>query len=308
MKKKIIYISGAEVFDIEDVKSAFEEVRTALKLDSDTILFGVPVESEIAGVSTESVDDTDDICKCVDCGDDRVCEYVDEVANEPKQPEFIDESESDNDTDDTEETPEPDISAKENDTESDETVVPILSVLAAKQPDVEPEQDGPESQKEIIENTDLTDVVPTNISVKTEITHTVTVNSEIENMSDMINDDVPVAETEKTLEELLESMTPLQEDVQPEPIKSESVETGSQTDEIDITLENLASEFAEKEDKIVPQKKNSERGKIGKLKNILPFKKMKRDDSSLMGDLFGWAGVAANDDDFSMPGFFTNAK
>ncbi|MBQ7185974.1 MAG: hypothetical protein IJR92_04175, partial [Alphaproteobacteria bacterium] len=110
------------------------------------------------------------------------------------------------------------------------------------------------------------------------------------------------------LEELLESMTPLQEDVQPEPIKSESVETGSQTDEIDITLENLASEFAEKEDKIVPQKKNSERGKIGKLKNILPFKKMKRDDSSLMGDLFGWAGVAANDDDFSMSGFFTNAK
>ncbi len=26
-----------------------------------------------------------------------------------------------------------------------------------------------------------------------------------------------------------------------------------------------------------------------------------------MGDLFGWAGVAANDEDFSIPGFFTTA-
>ena len=34
---------------------------------------------------------------------------------------------------------------------------------------------------------------------------------------------------------------------------------------------------------------------------------MKRVDTGLMGDLFGWAGIAANDEDFTIPGFFTNA-
>jgi hypothetical protein len=40
----------------------------------------------------------------------------------------------------------------------------------------------------------------------------------------------------------------------------------------------------------------------------MPFKKAKRDDGGLMGDLFGWAGIAANDDDFSIPGFFTKKQ
>jgi hypothetical protein len=59
--------------------------------------------------------------------------------------------------------------------------------------------------------------------------------------------------------------------------------------------------------KIETPTKPAGRGKIGKLKNILPFKKARHDDSGLMGDLFGWAGVAANDEDFTIPGFFTNA-
>ena len=75
----------------------------------------------------------------------------------------------------------------------------------------------------------------------------------------------------------------------------------------DATLAQLANEFAAAQDKIVSIEKPESQGKIGKLKNILPFKKAKRDDSSLMGDLFGWAGIAANDEDFSIPGFFTNA-
>ena len=59
------------------------------------------------------------------------------------------------------------------------------------------------------------------------------------------------------------------------------------------------------EDKIVVENKPETHGKIGKLKSILPFKKLKPQDNSLMGDLFGWAGIAANDEDFSIPGFFT---
>ena len=76
-------------------------------------------------------------------------------------------------------------------------------------------------------------------------------------------------------------------------------------DDDDATLAQLASEFAKTEDKIIVENKPETHGKIGKLKNILPFKKVKQQDNSLMGDLFGWAGIAANDEEFSMPGFFT---
>ncbi len=44
MKTKIIYISGNEIFDMADIRAAFDEVRTALNLGGDTVLFGVPVE------------------------------------------------------------------------------------------------------------------------------------------------------------------------------------------------------------------------------------------------------------------------
>ena len=137
-------------------------------------------------------------------------------------------------------------------------------------------------------------------------------------IADMISDDAPDAPVEKTLEQLLESMTPLCEDrndpatcINPDEIHDEismpddaPVITDTDAD-TDATLEQLATEFAENQDKIPAAQKNEGRGKIGKLKNILPFKKARRDDTGLMGDLFGWAGIAANDDDFSMPGFFT---
>ena len=110
-------------------------------------------------------------------------------------------------------------------------------------------------------------------------------------------------------------MTPLREDViedtedfiDDDNLSIEEAEDAVAEDDTDATLEQLAAEFAENQDKIPAQPKIENHSKIGKLKNILPFKKAKRDDSGLMGDLFGWAGVAANDDDFAIPGFFTNA-
>ena len=122
----------------------------------------------------------------------------------------------------------------------------------------------------------------------------------------MITDDAPVTPMEKTLEQLLESMTPLREDIQPEP-QIDEVHDDFETDDTDATLAQLATEFVDTQDKIPATQKTSGAGKIGKLKNILPFKKAKRDDNGLMGDLFGWAGIAANDEDFSIPGFFTPA-
>lgn len=278
MKKKIVYISGAEVFDVNDVRAAFEEVRNTLKLDADTILFGVPVDEAesvgdvVATTFVENTPDTDEmLSKKIESDDTGFEENIEDeevVENEDTEPE---------------------IAETEIDSKTDAPVVPILSVLASKEEVVEPEPiAAPQEEADepiTDEPIELDDASP--------------------DMVDMINDEMPADSQEKTLEELLETMAPLHE----EPVKHKKAEPVAsidiaQVDEIDATLENLATEFAENQDKVVGTKKGAERGKIGKLKNILPFKKNKRDDSGLMGDLFGWAGIAANDDDFTIPGFF----
>ena len=193
--------------------------------------------------------------------------------------------------------------------------IPILSVLGAKsetgpsdvlpEPEIEPTPE-PIAPQPI-------DVAPVDIKPETPAVEP-TMDTQHVSISDMLADDAaPVENHEKTLEELLESMTPLGEDekiptqpvatVEPEPEPEQSKNPENDTD---VTLELLAAEFAESADKIVAPAKPETRGKIGKLKNILPFKKAKRDDSGIMGDLFGWAGVA-NDEDFTIPGFFANA-
>ena len=271
MKKKIVYISGAETFDVNDVRAAFEEVRNALKLAPDTILFGVPVD-EAESMNIESVAPQNVIRENVlpqECSESDE-EIVDDVCAQ-ETPEFVVEKESD----------------AEQPEESDAPVVPILSVLSTDSTDTA--QDAPAPKHETKKKT-----------TKKEI------NDSDTNILDEINDEMP-SESEKTLEELLETMAPLREDVvisQTEEIVVDDDKPVQPSEEIDATLESLASEFAENQDKVAPSKKGSERGKIGKLKNILPFKKMKRDDSGIMGDLFGWAGIAANDEDFTMPGFF----
>ena len=104
-------------------------------------------------------------------------------------------------------------------------------------------------------------------------------------------------------------MTPLEEDIlEEQPIEDiiEEHTKESDDDSVDATLEQLATEFIENQDKLASEAKSSTRSKIGKLRNILPFKQSKHKDNGL-GDLFGWAGIAANDEDFSVPGFFTSA-
>lgn len=280
MKKKIVYISGAEVFDVNDVRAAFEEVRNTLKLDADTILFGVPVDaaesvdkSVVATESAENAVDTDEI----------PAQEV-ELDNTDCEENIEDEEVVENDG------AEPEVGETENEAEMDAPVVPILSVLAAKEETVIEPEPVVETQAETDESV---------------VDEPIELDDAEQDMADMINDEMPEDSQEKTLEELLETMAPLHEEpVKPkkdEPVAPVDIE---QVDEIDATLENLASEFAENQDKVGGTKKSAERGKIGKLKNILPFKKTKRDDPGLMGDLFGWAGIAANDDDFTIPGFF----
>lgn len=368
MKTKIIYISGSEVFDAADIRAAFNEVRMTLGLASDTVLFGVPVDSDDAGLSTNSeagapianvnmaqtnpVDN--DIAEEIQILDEtqdvkpvKKARKTTKLKSEPA-PEVSEETVA-------EITPVVDeniIEVSTPETQTTEKIIPILSILSGKKDSVtEPiidesnadevvESDTTDDTPEF-EEIEIEDVEPLNDEVSEPVTQSVRIESvSVEHVSidqdtngetittqsvtieEMMTDDMPEADEEKTLERLLEKMTPLREDIVGEPEYIEPVaETIVDTDPleetviedienetgIDATLEQLATEFVEKQDQIDVSPKIETTGKIGKLKNILPFKKAKREEPGLMGDLFGWAGIAANDDDFSIPGFFTTS-
>lgn len=288
MKTKIIYISGGEKFDMADVRTAFEEVRSALGLDDDTIMFGVPVDKDdaLADNVTETI--TESIPEPEAIAPETTISEI-ETPKKRGRKKVVDE-------------PKPEISTELEDVEpeniepepehQEEKVVPILSVLGGAVSEPEPEAEIEIKHDAVITH----EIVEDEDSV-----------SETFEIHDVITPDLS-DETEKTLEELLESMEPLQEDEELDLNDVVEPTISDDTDVEDATLQQLATEFVENQDKIVNTTKPSTRGKIGKLKNILPFKKQKHEESSLMGDLFGWAGVAANDEDFSMPGFFSGAK
>ena len=181
MKKKIIYISGAEVFDVNDVRAAFEEVRNTLKLDGDTILFGVPVDNaESVGNASDVTDDYDAETES-DADEFETVDEEDVVDNDDVNPELV-------------ETP--------ADSENDAPVVPILSVLATK-------EEIPEIASVEVES----EVPVAEIEEPVAKEEPIEIEADEAEIVDMINDEMPADSQEKTLEELLESMTPLHEEV-----------------------------------------------------------------------------------------------
>ncbi|MFQ6739203.1 MAG: hypothetical protein ACLRFJ_00840 [Alphaproteobacteria bacterium] len=287
MKTKIIYVSGGNKFNIADVRAAFEEVRQSLSFDDDTVLFGVPV----------------------DCDDDLGGQFesVQQIDEKSDTDTVVDEAPA------LEPTPDVPVEKKRGrkktviepiQEEADEKIIPILSILGGDNEDekhTEPEPDNP--------TTDDTNIVITTettvISEPDDVVDSVVESVEVDQI---ITTDAP-AETsepiEKTLKELLESMAPLTEDEKENDAEPELTDSDVPYDDSaeDATLQQLATEFIESQDKINSATKSTSRSKIGKLKNILPFKKAKHDEGGIMGDLFGWAGVAANDEEFAMPGF-----
>lgn len=354
MKTKIIYISGNEVFDMADIRAAFDEVRSTLGLGKDTVMFGVPVDSDDA-LATSKAADTNVVTEATTPQEEMPIEtqivtestIVDDIeestqkttkeapAEKIVEPEVKAEPEIKNIKKSTakktrtrtkEKISEPAAEIEQPKNADEEKIIPILSILAAKKETIEDEADNntviePEVVEEIPEESDeeeiseVHEIADINISEEFSPEDAQIDETHSHAIADMITDDAPEAPVEKTLEQLLESMTPLREDViedtedfiDDDNLSIEEAEDAVAEDDTDATLEQLAAEFAENQDKIPAQPKIENHSKIGKLKNILPFKKAKRDDSGLMGDLFGWAGVAANDDDFAIPGFFTNA-
>lgn len=304
MKTKIIYISGNEIFDMADIRAAFDEVRSALNLDKDTVLFGVPVDEDDAGLSasentivdaqpdtivTEIVENTID-------NDIETTEPVEEIAAEkPKKRARTKKTV-------IKENIEPEQISDEQPTENEEKIIPILSVLSVNEENTEDHE--PESVEEDKEENPETEISITE-TLSDEETEQISENSD----SDMTEADSSETDSESDLEQLLSAMKPLAEDIPDTTQINEEEIIGANADEenIDATLEQLATEFVKTQDKIPSENKGSSRSKIGKLRNILPFKQSKHKDQGL-GDLFGWAGIAANDEDFSVPGFFTNAS
>ena len=310
MKTKIVYISGNEFFDMTDIRAAFEEVRCALNLDKETVLFGVPVDADDAGLATEKIETATETatvipepeCKIEEIPEPIVSPIQDEIIEEPvieKKTRKTTRSRKTK-TEDVKEEPVPEVSEapeipEASEEEPEEKIVPIMSILSAKE---EEKSSEPviDAEEEII--TQGIDIIQ-------------------EKKKKKIDDEIPEEITEAPesdedeeadLEKLLSAMTPLQEDVLEEKQEEKTPSEPEYNEDIsvDATLEQLATEFAETQDKITTTSKPASRSKIGKLRNILPFKQSKHKDQGL-GDLFGWAGVAANDEDFSVPGFFTNA-
>ena len=195
---------------------------------------------------------------------------------------------------------EPVIEDSESTNDVDDKVVPILSVLSSKE--------DTDVVKEINDDVDVSD--DNDIEIIEDIVQETENNVEPDTSTDEViaQDEESDDDNEPDLEKLLSAMKPLQEDILSDAMQSDMSEKETDDeDNIDATLEQLATEFVQTQDKIASESKSSGRGRIGKLRNILPFKQSKHKDQGL-GDLFGWAGVAANDEDFSVPGFFTNAS
>ncbi len=351
MKTKIVYISGSELFDMAQIRAAFDQVRGALSLTDDTVLFGVPVDNDDALPVADTVcnvtvsepvvmpetDENNESITPVPEISENITPICEETVDVPVKKTRRTRSRSVSDVVVSETVAVETVIAPivddvttdvtdvvDNDRADDATpVVPITSILSVVSPvvaDDVPVASEPDVADIIV--SDIPDVVPVldDIIVPTDIAHVDTVPVTID---DVVADDAPVASVEKTLEELLESMTPLREDhgeemshfddmSEDDNVTDDAVDTtdagDDDRDDTDITLERLATEFAENQDNIVAPAPTEARGKIGKLKNILPFKKVRRDDGGLMGDLFGWAGIAANDEEFAIPGFFANAS
>ncbi len=324
MKTKIIYISGSEIFQMSDVRAAFDTVRRELALSSDTVLFGVPVDAEDAlggqfenanqnvvqnVVATETPDiepvsTVAEVSFVAPVVDEEIAPEPEVIKAKPKRTrkkvvavaeEVIEE-------------PVAEESVIEEKPADDDAIIPILSVLGGeKEPKVMVADDSEAIEEPIKEFTqEITeDLVEETHDIKPTISFDAAdIDDEIPTVEPQVTQIEDFDAEDDSLEKLLQSVQSLHEDK--EEIKEEKPEPVF--DETDATLEKLANEFAENQDKIVNTTKSSARGgRIGKLKNILPFKKAKHNDSSLMGDLFGWAGVAANDEEFGIPEFFPTA-
>jgi hypothetical protein len=314
MKTKIIYISGGEVFAPSDVRTAFDEVRRMLNMPADTVFFGVPVDSDDvgAGAHADAIDSVSETpLSFGDIPTPAAAETPDigtrkTKRSRPKKEPIAASAENPSVADGTPETAIPGPTAEIGTLDGGvaETVptesapkrsAPILSVLGIVKPIAA-------AQESVVERTVSAEIKTTCDADACVTTETRT--TEIKQVEQTVARTEPL-DRAPTIEDIFAELEPLKEEKIVDFGLSDSddaPEEPSNDLETDATLAKMAVEFAAAQDNI-PAEPIAKHGKIGKLKNILPFKKIKKEEPSALDDLFGWAGIAANDDDekFTVP-------
>jgi len=322
MKTKIIYISGGELFNPADIRTAFDEVRIALGLDKDTLIFGVPVDEEEIAIAPESVmpaepaiaTEEKPAIAAEEAPPSKIIEFP-TAAAKPKPKRTKNEA-----------APKP--KAKAGETAAPvETAKPanskpspilsVIGVVSETNPEPQPALDDPSAQSaaaagipEPVAAAEIPEDIPESIpeAAATPQTPEVIVTMESIEISETVVE-LDASAPLNSIEDIFEGLEPLAEDERPNLTTPtpKAVEDPVPADgDEDATLSKLASEFMKTQiddDAPAPRAMSN---RINKLKNVLPFKKKESAEPSLLGDLFGWAGVAANDtaDNFSMPDFF----
>ncbi|MCL2338891.1 MAG: hypothetical protein FWC51_02960 [Proteobacteria bacterium] len=337
MKTKIIYISGGEAFPPAEVRGALDTIRGMLKLDADTILFGVPVDNadirmgvvSEAPVFSGATDNTPEYvaAESAPIAETALILKTDTAAQKPAEISEI--SEKPAPTRKPRKTKAAAIETSAAEPVKSKPVAPILSVIGGVMAEPVPvEVSKPETvvtESVTVLELDADDSPDGTITTLYQFTDTDDdADNEIKSIEDIFEGLSPIAEDRPVdLNKYDGDDTETESESPQRPASPSAKATGDRMGdmsidlesdaEIDATLSKLATEFARAQDNhdieggpAPHSPEGAKGGRIGKLKNILPFKKKDRAESSLMSDLFGWAGIAANDDtsDFEMPEFF----
>ncbi|MCQ2562722.1 MAG: hypothetical protein MJ158_03875, partial [Alphaproteobacteria bacterium] len=208
MKTKIIYISGSEIFKISDIKAAFDELKATLNIDKDTVLFGVPVDSDdIELGQNNDILQTESVLPVAEKFE--TFEETEEIIDDDS---LIDE----------------DNTTTENDSNTEKgVIVPISSILSA------------DTETQIIEkstqtNEDIPDIISDLSDDTIEETDNIT--------EEQPTNDTVQEEDKSDLEKLFEEIQPLDDNKE----ETKEVKEKTQKDNAitnDATLKKLAKEF-----------------------------------------------------------------
>ena len=265
MKTKIIYICGGETCDISDIRSAFNQVKSTLGLDKETILFGVPIDTELEDIKLEKTFDKDETSLEESFEDEK-----DSEINEISEYKDLEE----------------------------EKVIPILSVLSSKN-EKENDNKNEEVQEEVIEIEEFDEINDESEieseEVITEITEEIEEKSEEPDLKEESYSDEEISTT--SIDELFKTVPSLDEFSENDNIDfivddlDNSQEDNITTDKV---IELLTKEYMEKQKEI--ELSEEPKNKKGLLSG---FKKAKKKQPTF--DLFRWAGFPANEEDYTRP-------
>jgi len=245
VKTKIIYICGGESCDIADIRSAFNQVKSTLGLDKETILFGVPIETGLEEIN------------------------LDKTAE--KEGNFFEES-----SEDINNVFYEDKEIIEEQTDKEEKVIPILSVLSPKEQEYDKDEDLQEAIE--IKDTDEEEI---------EL-------DEIGSQEELVVEEENVPTSLKELFKTVPSLDEFSDNDTIDVVKEDSEILEEDNITTDKVIELLTKEYMEKqkeiENSIEPANKKS---------LLNGFRKPRKKQPSF--DLFRWAGFPANEEDYNRP-------